>query len=404
MTSGIRVSFQGCAVFLRRVQLAIAPPLLAACAALSACGGPATGDVGAGMVAVQPRLVVDGTVELGARSTREWQIVLDDVLFFAPEARHERGGSGVALTEADDALLFRYDPRSHDGFGGVVGGERHWEVSPEGELVFRFAPLDGDAPTVEKLEDDSGVTLDSLAGHTAVVHGTLVAQRATAGDAAIGDGADPCDGAPDGNPASCGTGEVSEGDPDGNPAEPTPASDGDPDGNPAKSDGKVDEGDPDGNPAKPVPVDGDPDGNPSKPIPGADDDEDVRKGALAAAPLHDDSDNVALLQRARVPFEVVLNKSFELRVPAEDLFADALARDEVMPIDLHLQLDELFSDDLVRVLNNLAAKESERGIVVEAPQASARGLVSLDVSSEGVRKSRRQAVTGSGIRVTGFNH
>lgn len=347
----------------RRVSLSIAACFVGALAI--ACGTDAE-LTGSRAIAVQPRVVVDGMVELGAvaAGVADASLIIDEVLFHAPTVEVREGETVVDdLLAAEDPLLFRYDASSSDGFGDVVGGERRWIVSEQntdGDLFIGFAPL-----SVTDQLVSTGVDLTGLTGHTATVHGYMLM---SAPDAA-GLSNNACEGDPDGNPAN------SEGDPDGNPSE------GDPDGNPA-------EGDPDGNPAK---GEGDPDGNPSE-----EEVEGRREGESLRQELDENvraTDGRVL--RERVPFLLVLNRSFSLRVPVAGLFEDVLAEDEVRPLELHVRLDELLSEEVLAFLAKKATDQERGEIVVEIPEAD----VGLDIDNKGVERRVRAEVSSGGIRV-----
>lgn len=369
----------------RRVSLSIAACLLGAMAI--ACGTEPSELTGSRAVAVQPRVIVDGMVELGAITTSiaDATLIIDEVLFHAPAVRVQEGDTTVdSLLSAQDPLLFRYEAASSDGFGDVIGAERRWtidETNIDGDLVVGFSPLAMTLP-------DTGVDLTSLQGHTATVHGYMLMSSPDA--AGLGH---ECDGDPDGNPAACTDSSASkdtEGDPDGNPSEGDPdgnPSEGDPDGNPAKS-GKGDdsEGDPDGNPA-----DGDPDGNPSE----GPEVDGKREGELVLNSRDEVRAQDARVLRKRVPFLIVLNRAFSLRVPVAGLFEESLAADEVRPLELRVPLDELLSEEIVAFLAQKATDDERGQIVVEIPDAQ----VGLEVDNEGVERRVRADVTGGGIRV-----
>lgn len=362
--------------------------------AVAACGVDEA-PPGSRTLAVQPRVVVDGMVELAAvaESATDASLMVDEVLFHAPNVHVQDGKVRNELLTSDDPLLFRYEAASSDGFGDVVGGERQWRIHDEhvdGDLIVGFAPLSS-----TDLLRETGVDLDALAGHTATVHGYMLMSVPDA--AGLGD--DACEGDPDGNPAACNPtasddGEENDGDPDGNPSEGDPdgnPAEGDPDGNPAKGTSDEAEGDPDGNPA-----DGDPDGNPSEgpEVEGQRQGEIVRREAGAGvAPALSASDQ--RVPRQRVPFLLVLNSAFSLRVPVAGLFEDALADDEVRPLELHVRLDELLSGEVLAFLAKKASDEQRGQIVVEIPDAQ----VGLDVNNQGVERRVRTDVDTDGIRV-----
>ncbi|OGQ10477.1 MAG: hypothetical protein A2138_04780 [Deltaproteobacteria bacterium RBG_16_71_12] len=349
-------------------------------------------------VAVAPRVVMDGAVELGQRA--QDRIVVDEVIFHAPsvvqlgaDATHD-----VLATDTASAgpLLFRYDIASADGFGDVLGGARTWVLRDQGDgssLEFAFSPFALVDSARALLEDATGVYLGELFGHTAYVHGYVLMSTPAGGFGA------ECDGDPDGNPADC---TRADGDPDGSPAGPEPENDGDPDGNPADPAPRSDEnadGDPDGNPAHPKgtaaddaawadpsgasPADGDPDGNPAKP--------GGRRG------FADASTRSRLPATTPVPFLLLLNAPFTMSVPADELLTADVAGDEVLPIDLHVSLAELFSVERVGAIEDVAAAQSSGAVVLEVTDTSALGI---GVRADGVRRAS-ESVSGGGIRVTG---
>ncbi len=346
---------------------------------------------GARSVAVEPRVVVDGLIELGARADR---VVIDEVIFHAPTVTlrdHDQVLADVLGSDPDNEspLLFRYDVNDRDGFGDVLGGERNWVLQDQGDLVFGFEHFGLQAPEREKLEDSTGVSLGELEGHTAVVHGYMLTR--SAGDRTSRGFTVPCtaDGTPDGNPAHCHS-KLADGDPDGNPA------DGDPDGNPAvPRDGTRNDGDPDGNPAVPGQDDGDPDGNPSQDPDGGSAGKHVDRALSsdsAVVGVHE-SGNYAL-----VPFFLVLDDTFALRVPAGDVLAGNVDAGQVLPIDLHVSLDQLLTDDLLHQLDAQASDDVAGPIVVKVVNGTS--ALAIGVQAEGVTRVR-QTVSGPGIRVIG---
>jgi hypothetical protein len=359
------------------VRILIAPArrllLLAGVAvALAACGAETSTDPPR-TVAVQPRVIVDGTVELSAVMQQRpgLRAVVDEVLFHAPAVTVQQHDAVIdELLSADDSpLLFRYDAASSDGFGDVLGGERRWAISDvAGELVVAFAPLDARLPVLTELERETGVSLGALHGHTATVHGFLLATapRASDGDACR-EGAALCD---PGDAAS----EEKEGDPDGNPSE------GDPDGNPAKGDATASEGDPDGNPSHDPESEGERAGQ--------------ARARAADETVRPTDDRAAV---TLVPFTLVLNRAFSLRAPVAGLFHTELADDEVRPLELHVRLDELLSEEMLALLDAEAPDPADGAIVVEIPDAH----VGLDVDSKGVEPGVIDPAPTGGIHVVG---
>ncbi|MBI1949691.1 MAG: hypothetical protein HYS27_28650 [Deltaproteobacteria bacterium] len=347
-------------------------------------------------VAVEPRVVMDGAVELGQRAHD--RIVVDEVLFHAPTVVQLGGDSGahdVLASDADNVgpLLFRYDIASADGFGDVLGGARAWVLHDDGAdaaLDFGFSPFALVDHAREALEQATGVDLANLVDHTAYVHGYVLMSTQAGGFG------NECDGDPDGNPADC---TRADGDPDGTPAGPEPENDGDPDGNPADpkpGSGTEADGDPDGNPAHPKgraaddahwasagTADGDPDGNPAKP-----------GGRIGFADALEPDGRTFTTP---VPFLLLLNAPFTMRVPADELLAADIAGDEVLPIDLHVSLAELFSAERVGAIEEVAAAQTSGAVVLEVSDTGALGI---GVRADGVRRAS-ESVTGGGIRVTG---
>lgn len=363
----------------------------AACAAIaSGCLAPAPEAAvsDAHAVAVEPRVVMDGAVELGQRAGG--RILVDEVLFHAPAVGERRGGklADVLATDPEGAapLLFRYDIASNDGFGDVLGGERSWVLhggDDDSALEFSFAPFALEDSARARLEDAAGVYLGDLVGHTAYVHGYVAMSAQGTGFG------NECDGDPDGNPADC---ERADGDPDGNPAGPTPENDGDPDGNPAKPrSSQHDFQSSDDGAAEADPADGDPDGNPAKPGHHGFGDEEL---TVQGTPFDDEHVNTT-----RVPFVLLLDSAFALQVPVAELLDVELdaERDEVLPIDLHVSLAELFTVEQVGALVEQAAHQRRGAVVMQVSGTTALGI---DVRTAGVRRAAESATTG-GIRVTG---
>ena len=367
--------------------LALIAPGAAACAA-GEQDTPVAAD-GSRRIWVEPRVVMDGLVALAQRADR---VVVDEVLFHAPTVTQRAGDHVIADVLGSDAknaspLLFRYQVSSEDGFGDVLGGERHWTISgrqdggSRGDLVFGFEPFSQGDALLERLEGETGVDLHELSGHTAVVHGYVLSQAApttshspnTLTGFANQEQGKKADGDPDGNPA--------DGDPDGNPAHPKTGQDGDPDGNPAHPGGDKQDGDPDGNPSTGT------DGHGS----GKHLDHGFSNGG--AVGVHEQG------SWTPTPFFLVLNETFGLRVPVDGVFDDVIGLDQEQPIDLHVALDELLTDELLKSMDE-QAKDGVRGaIVVEVPDA--HQAVGIDVQGSAVTRVRQHVASGGGIRVVG---
>ena len=351
-----------------------------------ACASETTGGTPRSL-AVQPRVIVEGLLELSALAGSS--VVVDELLFHAPAATVQQAELPAVSLLADGAgpLLFRYDASGSDGFGDVLGAERRFTVDDDdGELEVAFAPLNASVPMMSKLEAETGVPLADLQGRTALVHGYLLVTASPKKDGATALGED-CEGDPDGNPALCNPpsadGEDTEGDPDGNPAE----NDGDPDGNPAAPEGGADDGADDGADGG----EGDPDGNPAE-----SDDDGVREGQSVARPDHGTiraADRRA--PRVKVPFLLVLTRAFSLHVPVAGLFATELGDDEVRPLELHVRLDELLSQEVLELLRQEATDNADDTIVVQIANAQA----GLKVDGSGVKHRAHQTVTAGGIHI-----
>jgi hypothetical protein len=237
---------------------------VAAVVTMSACVD--TGGVGdARDVVVRPRVIVEGTVELGDRT--DGRVLLNSITAHAHDARLlvtslDGQAEPLVVVDEQDPLFFSYSPNQPDA---QQAAERTWSLPVVGgDLYVGFGPADPDAVAGAPFE------ASSLAGHTVVITGSIaIASDAAAGfgagrDVSGDDGVAEVD--PDGTPAR----PVSEVDPDGTPAQPAGGdSEVDPDGTPAQPpdsdvDSDVDsEVDPDGTPAQPPDSDVDPDGTPA---------------------------------------------------------------------------------------------------------------------------------------------
>ncbi len=328
-------------------------------------------------VAVLPRVLLDGTIELSDRSGG--RVLIEDVVAHAPRARLQSavaGDEGDVVVDEHDPLVFHYELAARTGFGADAGGERIWSVPSTGGLLsFDFAPWRA---------DDVDVAVEGLRGHTAVVRGsiavdTLEPLAAGFGDEA-GDGA-VADADPDGAPAHPGD-DVSDADPDGAPAHPgNDVSDADPDGAPAHPGNDVSDADPDGAPAHPGDdvSDADPDGAPARPT--------TSKTATVQG-----------FRRSvvRVPFTLVLDGSFERSVVLEADDVAGVGADECLPIDLHLAAGELLDGAGLTALEQLAATALARGEPEATMHVSARtaaAVVGVEVKST-VRRPQRPIHAG----------
>jgi uncharacterized protein YjbI with pentapeptide repeats len=427
-----------------------------AAAGAGALAGCAVDDADGSLdVAVLPRVVLDGTVELSDRSGG--RVLIEEVVAHAPRALLQSavaGDRGDVVVDERAPLLFHYQLSARTGFGADVGGERVWSMPASGGLLsVDFAP---------SADDVDGV--DGLRGHTAIVRGTIAIETTASLASGFGDGADALhgdadvsdadvsDADPDGAPARPGDvsgADVSDADPDGAPAHPGDASDADasdvdvsdadPDGAPAHpgdasdpdaSDADVSDADPDGAPAHPGDVsdadvsDADPDGAPAHP--GDVSDADVSDADPDGAPAHPgdgvrDADpdgaparpstrtaekTVGGYARAvvRVPFSLVLDGSFERSVILDAEDVGSVGVDEVLPIDLHLAAGELLDGEGLRTLEAVAVDalaHGEQEATVRVSARSTAAVVGVDVKSTIQRPHRPVRSGGSRIDVSG---
>ena len=388
-------------------------------------------------VAVLPRVLLDGTIELSDRSGG--RVLIEDVVAHAPRARLQSvvaGDEGDVVVDERDPLVFHYELAARTGFGDA-DGERVWSMPASGGLLsVDFAPWragEGDAD------------VDGLRGHTAVVRGSIAIDTREPlasgfGDAGGGDGAvsdaDP-DGAPaqpgdvgdadpDGAPAQPGEtseadGSVCDADPDGAPAHPVDdVADADPDGAPAHpvddvadadvSDADVSDADPDGAPAHPVDdvADADPDGAPAHPGEGVADADvaDADPDGAPARPTTSKKMTAEGFRRSvvRVPFTLVLDGAFERSVVLEGDDVVGVGANEVLPIDLHLAAGELLDGDGLKTLEGLAATALAHGDPEATMHFSARttaAVVGVEVKATMSRPRRPIHAGGSRIDVSG---
>jgi hypothetical protein len=186
------------------------------------------------------------------------------------------------------------------------------------------------------------------------------------GDADVGD-ADP-----DGAPADVGGGDVGGGDVVG---------DADPDGAPADvGGGDVGGGD--------VVGDADPDGAPAR-----------SEGQAR-------SERVEGFHRSvvRVPFTLVVDASFERSVAIEPEDLLGLGAGDVLPLDLHVSTSELFDDDSLQELDEVAAAALARGesdVTLQVSARTAASVVGVQVPSTVHRPVRAEAGPGRRIDVRG---
>jgi hypothetical protein len=371
----------------------LAGSVLAGCA-LTSCGVDDVVDTID--VAVLPRVVLDGTVELSDRSGG--RVLIEEVVAHAPRARLQawrsaeaaavdRDGGDVVVAD-NDPLLFHYELAERTGFGADIGGERIWAMPSSGaQLLVGFAPyrIDGTA---------SGVDAD-LVGHTAVVHGSIAIEtRQTLGDALAGglsSGDDVGDADPDGAPAHGGGDDVGDADPDGAPAHGGGVGDADPDGAPAHGGGgDVGDADPDGAPAHGGGNvgDADPDGAPARPV---DNDKQERVEGFRRSVV-------------RVPFSLVLDGTFHRSVEIDADEIAGVGENEVLPIDLHLSASELFDAQGLRALESVATEALARGepeATLHVSSGAVSGAVSVQVPATIRRPKRPIASQGNRLDVRG---
>ena len=373
-------------------SLALRTAVVLATAAVSACGIDSSDLVD---VAVQPRVVLDGTVELADRTAG--RVIIDEVVAHAPSARLRAavaGDTGDVVVDADDPLLFRYVLADRTGFGAALGGERTWSMPAAGAaLSVFFGPSTGPVDDV----DSGSSVLDGLAGHTAIIHGTIAIETDVKGGfGGFGDvdpdgtPAQPVDEAsdvdPDGTPASSdvdpdGTPASSDVDPDGTPADVDPdgtPADVDPDGTPADvdPDGTPADVDPDGTPADVDPdgtaADVDPDGTAADVGPDGVDAEarTLDRGSSKGSTARASGTRRAVVQ---VPFSLVIDGSFDREVLLSSGDIGGVGCGEVMPIDLHLSTDDLFDSERLDTLAEIARKAVARDDVDAAVSMQVTG-------------------------------
>lgn len=364
-------------------------------------------------VRVRPRVVIDGLLGLAART--EGRLFVDRVAFHAPGVQIRNDQSAImdllpgdaADPASTDPLFFVYDAARPEAAGSILGGERQWQLAhPEARadsrVVFEFAPLavgqESGTDPLAAWRDAAGIDLSPLRGYTAFIHGQVAVPGARFG--ALTASGDLSSGDPEGDPATpaegsaTASGDVSSGDPEGDPAHPAgpPAeasgdtASGDPEGDPASGDPEGDpaSGDPEGDPAS-----GDPEGDPAK-----------SDGARYASLESDERTSLrprrALEGDRLVPFFVVLDARFELPLALAELGLAELGAGEYLAMDLHVDVDALFSDDRLAELDQQLLRGAPAALL-ELGARDARGLFDL-----GLREARSQApAPASRIQVRG---
>ena len=368
----------------RRSQQLLRAAVVTATAAVAACGLEGSDVV---EVSVQPRVVLDGTVELADRTAG--RVIIDEVIVHAASARLRAavaGDTGDVVADAADPLLFHYVLADRTGFAAALGGDRTWSMPASGAalaVLFGAAPDSSDA-----LFDDADPVLDGLAGHTAIIHGTIAIETNTRGTFSAFGGFNDVD--PDGTPAKP-VDDRKDTDPDGAPA--SPESDVDPDGTPADVD-------PDGTPA-----DVDPDGGPA--VPGRPGTSDIDPdGGTARTSSSKSQHRSQGLRRSvvQVPFSLVVDGGFEREVLLTSEAIAGVGCGEVMPIDLHMSAAELFDSqrltDLEQIAKDAVASDDDDASVllhVSGSQTAAASTVSVPGS---IRRPTRVTDSSSRIRVS----
>lgn len=325
-------------------------------------------------VTVRPRVVIDGLVELSARTGGG--LFVDEVVFHAPGVHIRNGQTTIADLLATDpggheALFFHYDAASPGGVGSAVGGERRWRLNHPGadeasDVVFSFAPLKASDAEMEALFLRFGYDLGPLNGSMAYIRGYVAVDGEDGSIKALG--AD-FSGDPEGDPAR----SSASGDPEGDPKGEAKSS-GDPEGDPAVPNGS---GDPEGDPAVPS---GEPGGQ--------------RDAEAAGAHL-----DPFLGRRARlssdelVPFFLMVRAELELPIPLVELGVADLEPGEYLPIDLRVDANRLFSAERLADLDRALGRQGGGIAVLEVEGREASEIFGLDLRSIGVkvepeRKSR----------------
>ena len=329
------------------------------------------------LVRVRPRLVIDGLSGLAERT--DGRLFVDRVAFHTPSVHiQDKGQNLEELLSTDPVepgpLLFWYDIAENASGGAAWGGERYWRLGarqqgPTSRLLFEFGPLAPAGADFARLEGSSGKELTELAGHTAFIHGYVVVEdengtgfRASSsshnshGGTASGHGSeDASSGDPEGDPAS--------GDPEGDPASGDPEGDpasGDPEGDPASGDPEGDpaSGDPEGDPAL-----GDPEGDPADALPGASSASGAQWADEPTQTVFDGQDDAPIKGRRLVPFLVVLSANFALPVPMDQLAVNPGNVDYAMPINLHVDVNGLFSSNRLESLDRQVRRGSTEAVL-----------------------------------------
>ena len=379
---------------------------VAALAMMSACVDDTASLGEARDVVVRPRVIVEGTVELGDRT--DGRVVLNSITAHAHEARILVAADGADQTDPvvvlDDVepLFFSYAPSQPDA---QQASERTWSLPVVGgALHVSFGPADSEALAAAPFD------ASSLSGHTVVIAGSIaIAVDGTSRGFSAGPGLIEDDTVaevdPDGTPAR----PEDEVDPDGTPADGTD-SDVDPDGTPADvdPDGTPADVDPDGTPADVdpdgTPADVDPDGTPAIPTDGAGRFVDRTGSRAKKSKPRATMEGMTVRQEVRVPFTLTVDGAFEHETV---LSADAIAAvkaGEVLPIDLRFAAAEFFDARRLAVLEGLAAEAvrtgDKGGAALQVSASTTARVVDVKVHAS-VKKVTAAPKTSSRIVVTG---
>jgi|GEM_PF-2061627 len=270
-----------------------------------------------------------------------------------------------------------------DTFAGDADGSPADEVSAgdaDGSPADELASGDADGSPADEVAsgDADGSPADEEASGDA--DGSPADEEAS-GDADGSPADEEASGDADGSPAD----EAASGDADGSPADEEAS--GDADGSPADEEAS---GDADGSPADEK-ASGDADGSPAA----GDADGSPAEGSDESDPMFNSSSELSDHPSEHLPggnglfdcgdvaegalrFVLVVSSEVDLSTPA----ASALqaAPDEVVPVDLNVDLDALFSDELMDQLSRWADNhKDERIVVVEVSPQTARAALRVQV-------------------------
>ena len=316
-----------------------APAALSALATVSfAVGCGSSGDflLENSEIEVQPRVVLDGLFELGART--QGDVVIEEFVLHAGSVT-ATDQLGDQLTVDENPLLFRYDLST----GGASANARIWNLPAHLNAVdVNVSPFE-DEDSLAALSSINDVDLQGLIGNAGILRGFVLVERGTrelvaasSKESRVRASGDPdglparASGDPDGLPAEMSSNKRSSGDPDGLPAKGASKSSGDPDGLPARS-----SGDPDGLPAlTTAKVSGDPDGLPAE-----------ASGDPDGLPARSRTTSRTLMNAPEaqlVPFVVVFREPMGLSVSTDSLLAEGASS-----LDLHFDVSAFLDEDLL---------------------------------------------------------